>query len=148
MMILHAGGLQPGSGRTDGGHRGFEASKRCLPKRTLLGVPSASQFSAPSCMQGDCSQAVGTLMAATEASRPALQEQAVAKRQRLERKPRTAQGWFFDAETWLSGTGTSAEAAPVFFEEEVRILPVSVAALAAAWHAVCRWGYQLPSLSW
>ena len=63
--------------------------------------------------------AVGLLMASTEALRPSLQEQAASKRQRLEQRPKTIRGYFFDAETWLSGTGTSDQAAPVFFEDEV-----------------------------
>ena len=70
-------------------------------------------------VQGDIAPAVGELMAATEAQRPALQERAASKRQKVERRANASQGWFFEAETWLSGTGTSAGAAPIFFEEEV-----------------------------
>ena len=70
-------------------------------------------------LQGDSTAAVAALMASTEELRPTFQERAASKRQKLE-QPRgvASQGWFFEADTWLSGTGTSAEAAPIFFEDD------------------------------
>ena len=71
-------------------------------------------------MQAEDPEALGELLACSLALRPKQVDKKFLHRRRMRAKGIMSRQWFVSADSWIAGTAADVQAAPAFFDIQVR----------------------------